>query len=139
LYGVVKISPASREYHETVHALFKQAGKGARDPALQELIEEVAHEYTGTGGEKPALTESVSLLLAQRLGRVEHIKPLSVLADRLLERQCRHELMPRILQAVANLSAKAQLAAQAQRYREQLRERFPDSEEARQLAAHTVA
>jgi hypothetical protein len=119
--------------------VFKQAGKAARDPALQELIEEVAHEYTGTGGEKPALTESVSLLLAQRLGRVEHIKPLAVLADRLLERQCRHELMPRILQAVANLSAKAQLTAQAQRYREQLKERFPDSEEARQLAAHTVA
>jgi len=139
LHGVVKISPASREYHETVHALFKQAGKAARDPALQELIEEVAHEYTGTGGEKPALTESVSLLLAQRLGRVEHIKPLAVLADSLLERQCRHELMPRILQAVANLSAKAQLTAQAQRYREQLKERFPDSEEARQLAAHTVA
>jgi Tfp pilus assembly protein PilF len=47
--------------------------------------------------------------------------------------------MPRILQAVGNLSAKAQLTAQAQHYREQLKERFPDSEEARQLAAHTVA
>lgn len=139
LYGVVKISPASREYHEAVHALFKQAGSAARDPALQKLIEEVAHDYTATGGATPALTESVSLLLAQRLGRVEHIKPLGVLTERLLERQCRHELMPRILQAVANLSAKAQLAAQAQRYREQLRERFPDSEEARQLAAHTAA
>ena len=139
LYNVVKISPASREYHETVHALFKQAGHAARDPALQELIEEVAHEYTATGGATPALTESVSLLLAQRLGRVEHIKPLAALTERLLERQCRHELMPRILQAAANLSAKAAQAAQAQRFREQLRERFPDSEEARQLAAHTVA
>ncbi|WP_055926456.1 rhomboid family intramembrane serine protease [Duganella sp. Root336D2] len=139
LYNVVKISPASREYHETVHALFKQAGHAARDPVLQDLIVEVAHAYTATGGATPALTESVSLLLAQRLGRVEHIKPLAVLTERLLERQCRHQMMPRILQAVANLSAKAQLAAQAQRYREQLLERFPDSDEARQLAAHTAA
>ncbi|WP_426337813.1 rhomboid family intramembrane serine protease [Pseudoduganella sp. S-14] len=139
LYGVVKISPASRQYHETVHALFKQAGNAARDPALQKLIEEVAHAYTGAGGATPALTESVSLLLAPRLGRVEHVKPLAVLAERLLERQCRHEMMPRILQSVANLSAKAQLTAQAQRYRDQLRERFPESEEARQLATHTAA
>ncbi len=139
LYNVVKISPGSREYHETVHALFKQAGNAARDPAMQKLIEEVAHEYTGTGGATPALTESVSLLLAPRLGRVEHIKPLGALTERLLERQCRHDSMPRILQAAANLSAKAMLTAQAQRYREELRARFPDSEEARQLAAHTAA
>jgi len=139
LYNVVKISPASRQYHETVHALFKQAGNAARDPALQELIEEVAHEYTGSGGATPALTESVSLLLAPRLGRVEHIKPLAAVTERLLERQCQHERMPRILQAAANLSAKAALTAQAQRYREQLLARFPDSEEARQLAAHTAA
>lgn len=139
LYNVVKISPASREYHETVHGLFKQAGNAARDPALQTLIEEVAHEYTGTGGATPALTESVSLLLAPRLGRVEHIKPLAVLTERLLERQCQHEMMPRILQAAANLSARAALTAQAQRYREQLLARFPDSEEARQLGAYTAA
>jgi membrane associated rhomboid family serine protease len=139
LYGVVKVAPSSRDYHETVHALFKRAGHAARDPALQTLIEDVAHEYAGIGGATPALTESVSLLLAQRLGRVEHIKPFSVLVERLLERQCRHESMPRLLQAAANLSARAQLTAQAQRYREQLRTRFPDSEEARQLAAYPAA
>ena len=139
LYGVVKVSPASREYHETVHGLFKRAGHAARDPALQTLIEEVAHEYARIGGNTPALTESASLLLAPRLGRVEHIRPFALLVDRLLERGCRHETMPRILQAAAILSARAQQAAQAQRYREQLQTRFPDSAEARQLAAHATA
>jgi hypothetical protein len=116
--------------------LFKQAGNTPRDPALQTLIEEVAHEYVRIGGDAPALTESVSLVLAQRLGRVEHIKPLAFVVDRLLAGQCRQEAMPRILQAAANLSAKAALTAQAHRYREQLRARFPDSEEARQVAVH---
>jgi hypothetical protein len=135
-YGVVKISPSSREYHQAVHTLFKQAGNAPRDPALQALIEEVAHEYVRIGGDAPALTASVSLMLAQRLGRVEHIKPLAFVVDRLLAVQCRQEAMPGILQAAANLSAKAALTAQAHRYREQLRARFPDSAEARQLAAH---
>jgi membrane associated rhomboid family serine protease len=135
-YGVMKISPSSREYHQAVHTLFKQAGNTPRDPVLQTLIEEVAHEYVRIGGDAPALTESVSLILAQRLGRVEHIKPLAFVVDRLLAVQCRQQAMPRILQAAANLSAKAALTAQAHRYREQLRARFPDSEEARQLAAH---
>jgi len=139
LYGVVKVAPSSREYHETVHALFKQAGNAARNPALQGLIEEVAHEYARIGGAAPALTESASLLLAPRLGRVEHIKPFALVVDRLLERESRHDTMPRILQAAVNLSARAQQTAQAQRYREQLLARFPDSEEARQLAAHPAA
>ena len=39
----------------------------------------------------------------------------------------------------ANLSAKAALTDPAQRYRAQLQARFPDSEEARQLAAHAPA
>lgn len=139
LYGIVKVSPSSREYHETVHGLFKRAGHAARDPALQTLIEEVAHDYARIGGKTPALTESASLLLAPRLGRVEHIKPFALLVDRLLERECRHATMPRILQAAANLSARAQQPAQAQRYREQLQLRFPDSEEARQVATHATA
>jgi membrane associated rhomboid family serine protease len=138
-YGVVKISPSSREFHEAVHSLFKQARNAARDPALQTLIEEVAHDYIRIGGNTPALTESVSIELARRLGRVEHIKPLAFLVERLLERQCRHEAMPTILQIAANLSARAAQTAQAQLYREQLRTRFPDSVEARQLAAHTAA
>lgn len=135
-YDVVKISPSSRDYHVAVHSLFKQAGNAARDPALQTLIEEVAHQYIRIGGEAPALTESVSLVLAQRLGRVEHIKPLAFVVGRLLALQCRHEAMPRILQAASILSAKDGQAAQAEHYREQLKTRFPDSEEARQLAAY---
>jgi membrane associated rhomboid family serine protease len=138
-YGVVKISPASREYHHAVHSLFKLAGHAARDPALQALIEEVAHDYTKAGGDMPALTESVALGLAQRLGRVEHIKPLAVVAARLLAGDCRHEAMPGMLQAVANLSARAGLAAQAQHYCGELQSRFPDSSAARQLAAHAPA
>jgi membrane associated rhomboid family serine protease len=138
-YGVVKISPSSREYHRAVHSLFKQCGNAARDPALQTLIEEVAHEYVKIGGDAPALTESVSLVLAQRLGRIEHVKPLAFVVERLLASQCRQEAMPRILQAAANLSAKAAQTAQAQHYREQLRTCFPDSEEARQLEAHAPA
>ena len=76
-YGVVKIAPSSRDYHRVVHGLFKQAGHAARDPVLQALIETVAHDYTKTGGAAPALTESVALALAPRLGRVEHIAPLA--------------------------------------------------------------
>ncbi|MGH8855165.1 MAG: rhomboid family intramembrane serine protease [Telluria sp.] len=137
--GVVKISPSSRDYHLAVHSLFKQACNAARDPALQALIEEVAHEYVRIGGAAPALTESVSLALAQRLGRVEHIKPLSFVVGRLLALDCRHAAMPGILQAASNLSAKAAQPAQALHYREQLQTRFPDSQEARQLAAHAPA
>ena len=137
-YGVVKISPASRDYHQAVHSLFKQAAVAPRDPALQELVEEVAHDYTRMGGAAPALTESVALMLAQRLGRVEHIKPLAFLVERLLALQTRHAAMPGILQAAANLSARAAQPGQAQRYREQLQSRFPDSTEARQVAAHGV-
>ncbi len=131
-YGVVKIAPSSRDYHQVVHSLFKQAG---RHPALQALIEEVAHDYTRLGGDAPALTESAALMLAPRLGRVEHIKPLAFVAERLLSRQCRHPAMPAVLQAAANLSARAGLPAQAQHYRAQLRLHFPDSAEACQLAA----
>ncbi|WP_332875682.1 rhomboid family intramembrane serine protease [Massilia sp. S19_KUP03_FR1] len=138
-YGVVKISPASRDYHQVVHSLFKQSGHAARDPALQALIEEVAHDYTRIGGAAPALTESVALALAQRLGRVEHIKPLGFVVERLLVLECRHPAMPRVLQAAANLAAKAALTDPAQRYRAQLQARFPNSEEARQLAAHAPA
>jgi membrane associated rhomboid family serine protease len=138
-YGVVKIAPASRDYHQVVHSLFKQASHAARDPALQTLIEEVAHDYTRIESERPALTESASLALAARLGRVEHIKPLGVVIERLLALECRHAAMPRLLQAAANLSARAALTAPAQHYRAQLQARFPDSEEARQLAAHAPA
>ena len=138
-YDVVKISPASRTYHQAVHTLFKQAGNAVRDPALQALIEEVAHDYTRIGGAAPALTESVSLALAQRLGRVEHIKPLAFVVGRLLTLQSRHEAMPRILQAASILSAKAAQAEQAEHYRAQLQTHFPDSEEARQLATHAAA
>ena len=134
-YDVVKISPSSRHYHQAVHTLFKQAGQAARDPALQRLIEEVAHDYARIGGEAPALTESVSLALAQRLGRVEHIAPLAFVAGRLLALQCKQDAMPRILQSASILSAKSGLALEAEHYREQLRTRFPDSDEARQLAA----
>jgi membrane associated rhomboid family serine protease len=137
-YGVVKISPASREYHHAVHALFKQAGTAARNPALQTLIEEVAHDYTRTGGAAPALTASTSLLLAQRLGRVEHVKPLAFVVARLLDVESRHDAMPRILQAAAILSGKAGQAAQAEQFRAQLHARFPDSPEARQMAAYAA-
>jgi membrane associated rhomboid family serine protease len=135
LYGVVKISPASREYHRVVHSLFKRAGAAAREPALQTLIEEVAHEYTRIGGPTPALTESTALMLAPRLGRIEHIKPLAHVVDRLLALDCHQETMPGVLQAAANLSARAALQGQAEHYREQLQMRFPDSNEARQVAA----
>lgn len=138
-YGVVKISPSSRNYHVAVHSLFKQAGNAARDAALQGLIEEVAHDYVRIGGDAPALTESVSLALAPRLGRVEHIKPLAFVVERLLALQSRNAAMPRILQAASILSAKAALPAQAQHYREQLHTRFPDSDEARQLAGTAPA
>ena len=96
----------------------------------------MAHDYTKNGGDAPALTEPVALMLAQRLGRVEHIAPLAFVVGRLLKLQCQHETMPRILQAAANLSAKAGLAAQALDYRAQLHTRFPQSEEARQVAAY---
>ncbi|TFW23004.1 rhomboid family intramembrane serine protease [Massilia arenosa] len=139
LYGVVKISPASREYHQIVHSLFKQAGNAARDSDMHGLMREVAHDYVQIGGETPALTENVSLMLAQRLGRVEHIKPLAAVVERLLQRHCKHEAMPRILQAASILSAKANLGHQAQHFRAQLEARFPDSQEARQLAAHPAA
>lgn len=135
-YDVVKISPSSRLYHQAVHSLFKQGGHAARDPALQTLIEEVAHDYIRIGGDAPALTESASLALAQRLGRVEHIKPLAFVVGRLLALECREDAMPRILQAASILSAKAGQTAQTKHYREQLQTRFPDSEEARQLATH---
>ncbi len=138
-YEVVKISPTSRAYHQAVHTIFKQAGNAARDPALQALIEEVAHDYIRIGGDAPAMTESVSLALAQRLGRVEHIKPLAFAAGRLLALQSRHEAMPRILQAASILSAKAGQAEQAAHYREQLKTLFPESQEARQLAAPAPA
>jgi membrane associated rhomboid family serine protease len=133
-YGVVKVAPASRDYHAAVHTLFKQAGK----PALQPLIEEVAHEYIRIGGAAPAMTESVALALAQRLGRIEHIGPLAFLAERLLSAQCTHAAMPGILQAAANLSARAAQPAQAAHYRAQLQARFPDSTEARQVAAYAA-
>lgn len=135
-YNVVKISPASRDYHEAVHRLFKQAGMAARDPALQALLEEVAHEYMRIGGATPALTESAALLLAPRLARVEHIKPLAFVVERLLAIDCRQAAMPGLLQVACNLSLRAALPAQAQRYREQLHTRFPASIEARQVAAH---
>ena len=138
-YEVVKISPASRAYHQAVHTLFKQAGNAPRDPALQALIEEVAHDYIRIGGDAPAMTESVSLALAQRLGRIEHVKPLAFVAGRLLALQSRHEAVPRILQAASILSAKAGQAEQAGYYREQLKSRFPESQEARQLAAAAPA
>jgi len=138
-YGVVKISPASRNYHDTVHNLFKQAGSAGRAPALQALIEEVAHDYIRIGGDAPALTEPVALALAPRLGRVEHVKPLAFVVDRLLAAQCRHAAMPGILQAAANVSARAAQPAQSQRYRQELQGRFPDSPEARQVAAHAPA
>ena len=138
-YGVVKIAPSSRDYHRAVHSLFKQLGQCSRESALHSLIEEVAHDYIRIGGDMPALTESVSLLLAQRLGRVEHVKVLDVVAGRLLASQCRHEAMPSILQAASNLSARAALTIQAQHFRAQLQARFPDSPEARQLAAHLPA
>ena len=64
---------------------------------------------------------------------------LAFVVERLLACQCRQEAMPRILQAAAILSAKAALTAQAHHYREQLRTRFPDSEEAHQLAARLPA
>jgi membrane associated rhomboid family serine protease len=134
-YGAVKIAPSSRDYHQVVHSLFKQAGQAARHPALQALLEEVAHDYARLGGDAPALTESAALMLAPRLGRVEHIKPLAFVADRLLARQCRHAAMPAVLQAAANLSARAALPDQAAHYRAQLRLHFPESSEARQLAA----
>ena len=138
-YGVAKISPSSRAYHQAVHTLFKQCGHAVREPALQALIEEVAHEYVRIGGDTPALTESVSLALAPRLGRTEHLKPLAAVVDRLLSLQCRQAAMPSILQAAVNLSAKAAQTAEAQRYRTELQSRFPDSAEARQLAAHAPA
>lgn len=139
LYGVEKIAPASREYHLAVHTLFKQSGVAAREPGLQAVIEEVAHDYIRIGGDTPALTESVSLLLAQRLARVEHLKPFACVVERLLALGSRHEAMPTILQVAANLSARAGQPAQAQHYRAQLQERFPGSAEARQLAAHAPA
>lgn len=139
LVGVVNISPSSREYHETVHALFKQAGKAVRDPALQALIEEVAHAYATAEGDAPALTESACLLLAPRLKRIEHVKPLVFVVERLLERQCRHESMPGLLLAAANLAARAAQPAPSRRLREQLQARFPDSEEARHSRAHAAA
>ena len=135
-YGVVKIAPSSRDYHQVAHSLFKQAG---RDTTLQTLIEEVAHDYTRIGGAAPALTESAALALAPRLGKVEHIKPLAFVTDRLLALACRNAAMPGILQAAANLSARAAQPAQAQRYRTELQTRFPDSDEARQVAAHAPA
>ena len=137
-YNVVRITPMSREYHQAVHSLFKQAAHAAREPALQALIEEVAHDYIEVKGDAPALTESVSLALAQRLGRVEHIKPYAFVVERLLALQSRHEAMPAIVQAAANLSARAGQPAQAQRYREQLQTRFPDSPQARRLAAYAA-
>ena len=139
LYGVVKISPASREYHRVVQVLFNHAGGGPRNPGLQALTEEVAHEYIRIGGAAPALTEPVSLTLAPRLGRVEHIAPLAFVVERLLVLGCRHESMPRLLQAASNLSTRAGHATQARHFREQLQGRFPDSVEARQLAAYAPA
>jgi membrane associated rhomboid family serine protease len=138
-YGVVKIAPSSRAYHQAVHSLFKQADNAARNPALQALIAEVAHDYTGTGGDAPALTEAVALMLAPRLGRVEHIKPLTFVVERLLTLECRDAAMPGILQAAANLSARAALTGQAQQFRMQLQSRFPGAEETRQMAAHAAA
>lgn len=138
-YGAVKIAPASRDYHQAVHSLFKQAGHAARDPALQALIEEVAHDYMRIGGAAPALTEAAALALAPRLARVEHIAPLAFVVARLLALQCRHPAMPGILQAAANLAARARLPAQAQECRAQLQALFPESEAARQVAAHAPA
>lgn len=136
---VVKIAPASRDYHVAVHSLFKQAGNAARDAALQTLIEEVAHDYIRIGGAAPALTESTALMLAQRLGRAEHVKPFGFVVDRLLTLGCRHEAMPGILQAASIVSARAGEPARAQHFREQLQRRYPDSPESRQLAAHAPA
>lgn len=136
LVGVVKIAPASREYHIAVHSLFKQAFRGARDPAMQALIEEVAHEYIRIGGETPALTESTALLLAQRLGRLEHVEPFAFVVDRLLSLGCRNAAMPGILQAASIVSSRAGEAAQAQHFRAALQRHYPDSPESRQLAAH---
>lgn len=138
-YGVVKIAPSSRAYHEVVHHLLRQTGAAARNPALQALIEEVAHDYARLGGAAPALTEAVALALAPRLGKVEHIKPLAFVVQRLLDLQSRHAAMPGILQAAANLSARAAQPAQAQHYCAQLQARFPDSPEARQTVAHAPA
>jgi len=138
-YNVVRMSPSSREYHQVVHGLFKHACNAGRDPGMQTLLEEVAHEYVRIGGATPALTESVSLLLARRLGRVEHIDALAVVVERLLALACRHEAMPRILQAAGNLAARAGKAALAQHFHQALLVRFPDSQEARQLTAHAPA
>lgn len=137
-YGVVKIAPASREFHTVVHSLFKNAAQGARDPALQDFIEEVAHEYMRIGGEAPALTESASLALAQRLGRVEHIAPLAFVVKRLIQLESSNEAMPRLLQAASVVASRAGKLEEAQLFRDQLQRRFPQSPEARQLVAHAA-
>lgn len=138
-YGVVKIAPTSREFHTVVHSLFKNAALGARDPALQTLIEEVAHEYIRIGGEAPALTESAALALAPRLGRAEHIEPMAFVVKRLIQLDSANEAMPRLLQAAGIVASRAGKTELAQSFRDHLQRRFPQSQEARQLVTHASA
>ena len=64
--------------------------------------------------------------------------PLAFVVERLLASDSRHAALPGILQVAANVAAQAQRADQARYFHARLQERFPDSEAARQVAAHAA-
>lgn len=132
LYDLVKISPASKEYHQVAHQLFKQVRTASQNPALKLLIDDTVADYAKLGGATPAFTEATSIHLLQRMTNKGDVVMTKYLLDRLLSLNSVHEQMPRFLQSAINLTAKSGDMASSQQYRNILRQQFPRSEEARQ-------
>jgi membrane associated rhomboid family serine protease len=131
-FNLARLAPASEDFHRAAALVFALKES---DPSISTLVHESFGVYMKTA--KPAARLAIEDLarLALRFGREGRGADAARLARMLIGRSPGHPELPGVLLATANALRRQGAVEQADELVRELRERFPQSAEARMAAA----
>jgi membrane associated rhomboid family serine protease len=130
-FNLARLAPASEDFHRAAALVFAVKDSDAPTSAL---VHESFATYVKTAKPAPRLATEDIARIALRFGREGHAVDAASLARMLLGRAPEHPALPGVLLAAANALRRKGEAARADELARELRERFPQSAEARMAA-----
>lgn len=135
-FNLAQLKPAGEDFHRAAALIFALSDTDAASAAL---VHESFSTYLQKAKPSVQLTAEQVARLALRFGRDGHSADATRLARILLRRAPEHAELPRVLLAAVHALRRKGEKEGAEELARELRERFPQSAEARMAAEHTRA
>lgn len=131
LFNLEKVHPDKDTFHAYAHAIFNL---DARDAETQQILYQTYNDYRAYAKPQPQFTTEQLVKLSRLFANTKHLDAAEKILDYLMVNRPDNKDLPDILYAIIRVYLQLQLVDKLNQYSNLLREKFPDSQEAKILS-----